>query len=84
MHNVGWNLVMRTALSTDKCNLLFEVSKILTWRFSRVIWHSSWMRYPRSMSDSRPKGPQLQLGHLQMGERCIDNTEYSTRLLGLV
>ena len=37
---------------------------ILTWPFGSAVWHSCRMGC-RTMADSRPKGPQLRLGHLR-------------------
>ena len=51
--------------------------------FCWAIWHSRWMGY-RSMADSRPKSPQLRLGHLWVSELQPLSPMYSTRPCCLV
>ena len=51
-----------------------------------TLWHSCRMGY-RSMADTRPKGPQLRLGHPRVGELLFFtpmHSLYSTRPYGLV
>ena len=44
--------------------LRFGFKDLYLW----AIWHSRQMVYPRSISDSRPKGPRLRLDHVRVGQ----------------
>ena len=60
------NSLCITVKSYRKLLLLLILQGMLTQLFSWAVWHS------RLMIDLRLNGPQLQLGHLQVGDEIID------------
>ena len=62
---------------------VFHAKEILTWPFGWAVWYSCRMK-KKSITDSWPKGHQLRLGHLRVGELQPLSPMYSTKHCSLV